>query len=161
MQYPGSLKTALFLIVMACFSGLKGQGIPDRESDMSLDHFREIALAEKDSVWVVDFWASWCRPCIMSIPHLKEVHADMQDKPVKFISVSWDEDPRAWNHAVTRTGMTWDQILVPDVRADHPFLDKHFPHTGIPAVFVISPKGKVKKVRDVYGLEKAIGKALK
>lgn len=53
--------------------------------------------------------------------------------------------------------MPWKHFIVP--RGQEDWLERNFPHKGIPTAFVIDREGKVKKVNDVYKLEKAISKA--
>ncbi len=53
--------------------------------------FKPIKKFEADSVYVVEFWATWCGPCIASMPHLSELQKSYADKKVQLISVS-DED---------------------------------------------------------------------
>lgn len=130
---------------------------PDRS--MSLKEFENKALEEKDEVWVVDFWASWCGPCIKSMPHTKELYHQYQGQNVRFIGISWDKKPQKWIYALNRLELPWQQIIVP--KGEEDFLNKKFPHAGIPTAFVIAKNGKVKKVNDVYDLGKAIEKALK
>lgn len=158
-----AIYTAIFLLILSLGSSqfaLKAQSFqPDLS--MTMEEFESKALAQKEEIWVVDFWASWCRPCIMSIPHLKEVEEQFKGRPVRFISISWDEEERNWMNAQMHLKMPWQQILIPDIKADHPFIDKHFPHSGIPSMFIIQTDGKVKKVADVYKVEKNIEKALK
>ena len=53
--------------------------------------FDKVTTFEDDRVYVVEFWATWCGPCIASMPHLAELQEEYADKKVQFISVS-DED---------------------------------------------------------------------
>lgn len=130
---------------------------------MSFDDFKEQALEPKSEIWVVDFWASWCGPCIQSMPRMKKVQAEYEGagKPVRFISVSWDQHERNWKEAINGLAMNWTHVIVPDARHGHPFIDRHFKHRGIPCLFVIAHTGKVKKFgNDPYGLEMALDKAI-
>jgi len=43
-----------------------------------------------DSIRVYNIWASWCRPCIMELPHFKEAQKQLQDQPVKFYFITMD-----------------------------------------------------------------------
>src|SRR5712691_10462103 len=50
------------------------------------------ANALKDSVVVIEFWATWCAPCVAAIPHFNELMEKFKDKPVRFISISNEEE---------------------------------------------------------------------
>jgi thiol-disulfide isomerase/thioredoxin len=53
--------------------------------------YKPVTEFKKDKVYVVEFWATWCGPCIMSMPHIAQLQADYADKDVQVISIS-DED---------------------------------------------------------------------
>lgn len=129
------------------------------DMSISLQDFQSKALKPKEEVWVVDFWATWCGPCIMAIPHMKETHAKYASKGVRFVSVSWDRNEQQWMAGLMRFEMPWNHLIVP--KGQEGWLEKNFPHKGIPTAFVVSRSGKAKKVNDVYSLDKAIDKALK
>lgn len=128
--------------------------------DFSIDieEFEKRALAPKEEIWVVDFWASWCRPCIESIPEMKSLHNKYKDRGVRFISVSWDRNKVKWQYALDQFKMPWNHFIVP--KGQEYWLERRFPHKGIPTVFVIDKDGKPKKVNGVYKLDKAIYRAL-
>jgi thiol-disulfide isomerase/thioredoxin len=44
----------------------------------------------KDTVFLIDFWATWCAPCVESIPHLDSLIEKYKDKNVKFISITYE-----------------------------------------------------------------------
>lgn len=50
--------------------------------------FSEVTKFESGKVYIVEFWATWCRPCISSMPHLVEIQHKYQDNGVQIISVS-------------------------------------------------------------------------
>jgi thiol-disulfide isomerase/thioredoxin len=112
----------------------------------------------KEEIWVIDFWASWCGPCIQSVPYMKELHDKYSAKGVRFISVSWDKKESQWRLALDKLQMPWQHLLA--IHGSQTFYERRFPHRSIPTAFVISKSGKAKKVGDIEMLEAAIVKAL-
>ncbi|MBL8810458.1 MAG: redoxin domain-containing protein [Planctomycetaceae bacterium] len=53
--------------------------------------FKPVTKFEKGKVYVVEFWATWCGPCVASMPHLAETQEKYADKGVQIVSIS-DED---------------------------------------------------------------------
>lgn len=60
---------------------------------------------------LLDFWASWCIPCIYEIPKLREIHKLYGDK-LQILSISADEDIVEWHDAVSQHNLTqWQQLI--------------------------------------------------
>jgi len=76
---------------------------------------RQISMADlKGKVVVVDFWATWCVPCVMATPHMKDLYARYKDKGVEFVGVSLDAPPEeggldGLKAFVAEHGITWPQ----------------------------------------------------
>jgi thioredoxin-like negative regulator of GroEL len=58
---------------------------------------------------VMDFWATWCRPCRDSVPELRELTRKYPTSKLVLISVSSDENDQAWRDFVSRKSMDWPQ----------------------------------------------------
>ena len=155
----GTRIVLILLPLILCGIQAKSQPVFAINDSLKMKEFEERVLKPKNEVWVVDFWASWCRPCLETIPELKKVYEKFNGKPVRFISISWDEDARAWKAMVERTGMKWNQILLPNIR-NAPFVDKHFKHKSIPTLFIVTKEGKVRKAGEIEFLENALNKEL-
>ena len=97
--------------------------------------------------YVVEFWATWCGPCIMMMPHLGELQAEYKDKGVTFIGYS-AKDPRNTAEKVaefvTKRGPKLGYTFAyGDNRDTYETWMEAAHQNGIPCSFVISPKGKI------------------
>lgn len=103
----------------------------------------EVKLSDNlnsDKFTLVDFWASWCGPCRMAIPHVKDLYSQYDGK-LDVISVSLDNDGDAWKKAMEVEKMPWLQLW-----ADKPYVERvknPYNITGIPFLLLISPDGKI------------------
>ena len=56
---------------------------------------------------LIDFWASWCMPCRSQNPELVKLYNLYKDKGLEIVSISIDEDLKAWKKAVKKDDMNW------------------------------------------------------
>ena len=68
-------------------------------------HLFSVAGANK--IVLVDFWASWCAPCLKQFPHLKELRAQYRDRGFEVVGVSLDTDEEDWREASADHELTW------------------------------------------------------
>ena len=124
--------------------------VPDRSG-------KEIPLSDyvgEGKYVLLDFWASWCGPCMNEIPYLKEAYAKYHDRGFEIFGVSWDQVKEQWLEAVDSNGMEWVQTC-PFEGFDGPGLtDYHI--NGIPSNYLIGPDGIViaRNLRGEKVLEK-------
>lgn len=56
----------------------------------SFDSFEEILKKQNDTTYVINFWATWCAPCVKELPFFEELHDEYRDRKLKVILVSLD-----------------------------------------------------------------------
>ena len=72
--------------------GVEGIGKPFTLDFADAISGESISLSRlKGKVVVIDFWATWCGPCVAEMPKMKEIYAEYEDKGVEFIGVSLDQ----------------------------------------------------------------------
>lgn len=82
-----------------------------------------------DTLYVTNFFATWCGPCMKEIPHFKKKMAELKGKPVKFTFVNLD-DQSEWNTSVKKFAIENDLakniILLDGKKLDQNFFPKNF-----------------------------------
>ncbi len=100
-------------------------------------------LGPKDyrgKILIIDFWASWCGPCIAEIPHLKKLYENYKDKGLEILSVSIDKDSKEWLKSIETIQMPWEQILSPNAGRE---LMTLYQFSMIPFIILIDKEGKI------------------
>ncbi len=115
-------------------------------------------------VVVVDFWATWCGPCVESMPRMKGLHARYHDRGVEFVGVSLDRPEaegglRSLRNFVEAQGIAWPQYY--QGRGWDGEFSASCGIRSIPAVFVVDAEGKLRSVDAGDGLEALIVELLK
>jgi len=105
---------------------------------------------EKDKAYIVEFWATWCGPCRVSIPHLNELHEKFQDKDLVVIGQDvWERDESLVEPFVKKMGdkMTYRVAMDDKSKEEQGAMAttwmKAAGQNGIPTAFVINKQGKV------------------
>ncbi|MFP3936886.1 MAG: TlpA family protein disulfide reductase [Phycisphaerae bacterium] len=105
-------------------------------------------------VVVVDFWATWCGPCVSSLPKMKELYAKYNDRGVEFVGVSLDRDREPLDQMVRERELNWIQTYPGHETADRYGVE------AIPSVWVVGKDGKVVSDSARENLESVIRRAL-
>ncbi len=117
------------------FSGLTPEG-------------KTLALSDiKAKVTVIDFWASWCKPCRVENPNVVKMYEKYHDKGLEIIGVSLDNNGQKarWVKAIEKDGLTWPQIS--NLKGWQEPVAVQYGVRSIPATFILDETGKIVATR--------------
>lgn len=117
-----------------------------------------VRLSDLKGKWVVlDFWASWCKPCRMYNPHMIDLYKKYSPAGLEVIGVAaWDADAD-WRKAIEEDGLPWTNVNSGEKMKGQDNVSETYAITSIPTTLLIDPDGKI-----VYrGHPSEIGDALK
>lgn len=114
---------------------------------------KEFSLSSLRGHYVLlDFWASWCGPCLREVPNVKAIYEKYHDKGFEIFGVSLDETAGPWKAAIKKNDMNWHHVS--SLKGWECPVAKQYNVTGIPRMYIIDPEGKI-IAQDLRGEELA------
>ena len=135
------VSVAAFLALSGCDRGVRPELVGRSAPDFTVsDSQRTISLHDyKGQVVVLNFWASWCAPCIEEMPSLIQMQHDMRDR-VTVLAVATDHDPDTYRKFVRDHNV--DLITVNDPAQKS---SDTYGTSGWPETYIIDRKGIVRR----------------
>lgn len=90
---------------------------------------------------LIDFWASWCKPCRAENPNVVRMYNQYKDKGFEILGVSLDNNPEAWKKAIMADGLTWKHIS--DLGGWQSSAAQLYSISSIPQTILVDKEGKI------------------
>jgi cytochrome c biogenesis protein CcmG, thiol:disulfide interchange protein DsbE len=133
---------ALILALAGCYSNTRPTRIGNPAPDFVVqDSDRKVALHDfKGQVVLVNFWASWCGPCVEETPSLETMSRRLKDKGVTVLGVSIDVDQGAYKNFLQQHNVTFTTVRDPDQKSS-----SLYGTTGWPETFIVDRQGVLRR----------------
>jgi thiol-disulfide isomerase/thioredoxin len=128
---------------------LKFTSVDGREVDLQKMHGKVV---------LIDFWASWCGPCMMEMPKVKAAYEKLQPQGFEILGINLDEDKERMQRVLTTSNMTWPQSF--DGKKWEGAFIKRFGITSIPTVWLVDKRGVLRDLNARGNLVERVEKLL-
>lgn len=116
---------------------------------------RSISLAGlRGKTVLIDFWATWCAPCVRSMPHIQKVHEDYKDQGLVVLGIN-NESPEKPRSFMKKNGYTFTVLTDPGSK-----VARAYGVRGIPTTYIVDPQGYVVTHTVGYKPESELREAL-
>lgn len=95
----------------------------------------------KGNYVLIDFWASWCGPCMREMPQVKALYDKYHSKGFDIVGLSFDREHKNWVGAIKRKGLNWHHLS--DLKYWDTIAGRTYGVNSIPATLLIGPDGKI------------------
>jgi len=130
------------LILASCYNNSKPTHIGTAAPDFVVqDSDRKVALHDfRGQIVVLNFWASWCEPCIEETPSLIAMSQKVKDKGITVLAVSIDVDEAAYKRFLQQHGVTFTTVRDPEQKSSG-----LYGTTGWPETFIVDREGVLRR----------------
>jgi peroxiredoxin len=136
------VSVSILLILAGCYSGTRPPRIGTAAPDFTVrDSEHSVTLSQlKGQIVVLNFWATWCAPCVEEVPSLMQMQQRMKSKGVTVLAVSVDADENEYRRFVKNHSVNLLTVRDPDQKSNALYGTSKFPET-----YIIDRNGVVRR----------------
>ncbi|NOQ25829.1 MAG: redoxin domain-containing protein [Bacteroidales bacterium] len=136
------LRTVLFLIIIQT-TNIIGQNIPV----VDFNKLEPLLHQKDDKVYIINFWATWCKPCVKEMPAFNQLHKEYANKNVQFLLVSLDFGNNVQDRVQTfiETHKLTPKVIILDDPDGNSWINKVSPNWSgaIPATIIYNKNNRM------------------
>ncbi|AFM04802.1 thiol-disulfide isomerase-like thioredoxin [Bernardetia litoralis DSM 6794] len=103
---------------------------------------KQISLSDLKGKYVLlDFWATWCKPCLAQIPYSKKLEEEYKNEDIEFVYICIDDGKERWENHLTKENPSGIQLFADKEESDE--LRSNYNINGIPSYMLIDKEGKI------------------
>lgn len=166
MKFIHLLKTAVVLPLICIQSSLAALQVGDPAPAIQTGEWIQgtpVDNFEGDKVYIIEFWATWCGPCVAAIPHINELHQQYKDQGLVVIGQNvWERNIAGVKPFLGKMGnkMTYRVAMDDTSDGSRGTMVNHWlkaaGKTGIPCAFVVNKKGNVAYIGHPMAIENSL-----
>ena len=156
--FLATLAAALLVMTACTRNGDAATGKPVEIKFQAVDG-RHVDLTKmQGKVVLVDFWATWCGPCVEELPHVKAAYEKYHAKGFEIVGISLDQDLARLQEFTKAQGMPWPQYF--DGKGWGNIISSKYGIRGIPTMWLVGKDGNLADTNARQDLEGKIAKLL-
>jgi peroxiredoxin len=132
----------LIVLTAGCYTGSRPAHVGSAAKEFSVqDSDHQVSLNQfRGQVVILNFWATWCPPCVEELPSMIEMQNRMRSKGIVVVGVSIDVDADAYHRFVKQRNVNFVTVRDPEQK-----VAAMYGTTGWPESYVIDRKGVVRR----------------
>jgi cytochrome c biogenesis protein CcmG, thiol:disulfide interchange protein DsbE len=143
LRFAGAITAVVVLLALSgCYSGSRPSRIGAAAPDFTVrDSDRTVTLSQfKGQVVVLNFWATWCPPCVEELPSLMQMQQRMKARGITVLAVSIDADQSAYRQFLKDHNVNLLTVRDPDQKSSGLYGTVKYPET-----YIVDRKGVVRR----------------
>lgn len=123
----------------------QAKGMPYKNVKLMDEQMQSVELKDyikPGKYTLVDFWASWCGPCLVAVPMVKDIAKQYGDR-LNVLSITLDRREKDWKEALKREQMPWTQLSMPKDQDEMMAVFEAYGFNSIPFMVLIDDQGKI------------------
>ncbi len=141
-RFPSAPALILIVLLAGCYSGSRPRHIGQPAADFTVqDSDRKVALNQfRGQIVVLNFWATWCPPCVEELPSLMNMQGRLKGSGVVVLAISVDVDGNAYHRFLKEHDVSLLTVRDPDEK-----VSRIYGTSGWPETFIIDRQGIVRR----------------